>query len=448
MVEVMKEKKKSAGMGSDDYSLSRVPEEGKNTLFRVVMIRLGVLSCLPVMMVGAQLGYGLPFWWGFVAVLIGSVILQVVGWALGTIAAKEGLSTSLLSRWTGFGKFGSTLIGIIIAIVCFGWFGIQNSVFAEGLAVATGVLNTQIWAVISGIGITFIVIFGFKAMGWTANIALPLFFAGAIYAFVKLVQGNDLSVAMTEAAPGAAISMGAAITMVSGSYIMGAVITPDMTRFLRNGKQVFISVLISTFVGEGVFCSFGSIMAHVAESADITTVMYTISGALGMLLVVTSTVKANDVNLYVASLGVANFFETLTGKKFHRGTTTLVIGVIGTVLSVLGILNFFANFLTILGTAIPPLAGIMVVDYFFLKRSRKELDESRAKGELPAQTESFNPIAIITWVISAVIGFYVTNFGVASINSLVISMVLYCVLMKLFDPKLKKAKQGSSSGAA
>jgi cytosine permease len=426
------------GVGSDDYSLSRVPAEGKQSLFRVVMIRLGVLSCLPVMMVGAQLGFGLSFWWGFVAVLIGSVLLQIVGWALGTIAAKEGLSTSLMSRWTGFGKFGSTLIGIIIAVVCFGWFGIQNSVFAEGLTVATGVLNPQIWAIFSGIGITLIVIFGFKAMGWTANIALPLFVVGAIYAFVKLVQGNDLSVVMTEAAPGAALSIGAAITMVSGSYIMGAVITPDMTRFLRNGKEVFIVVAISTFVGELVFCSFGSIMAHVAESADITTVMYAISGVLGLLLVITSTIKANDVNLYVASLGIANFFETLTGKKFHRGTTTLILGIIGTALSVLGSLTFFANFLTILGTAIPPLAGIMVVDYFFLKRSRKELDASRGTNELPKTVESWNPISIIVWIASAVIGFTVTNFGIPSINSLVASGVLYFVLMKLFDKKLKR----------
>lgn len=432
--------KKATSVGSDDYSMSRVPDSAKNPLWKVTILRLGGISCLPVLMVGAQLGYGLPFWWGFAAVLVGSVLLQIVGWGIGTIAAREGLSTSLLTRWTGFGKFGSILIGFVIAIVCFGWFGIQNSVFAEGLFVATGIFSTQVWAIISGIVITLIVIFGIKGMTWTANIALPLFVIGVVYAFVKLMQGHDVGAAMTEAAPGAALTMGAAITMVSGSYIMGAVVTPDMTRFLKSGKQVFVMVLISTFVGEFIFCSVGSLMAHVVGNADITTVMYAISGVLGLILVISSTIKINDINLYVASLGVANFIDGITGKKLHRGSMTLVLGIIGTLLSVVGILNYFVAFLTILGVAIPPICGIMVVDYFILKRWKKELDESRALGELPKYTETWNPIAMIVWVASSLFGYFVTSFGIPSINSLVASFILYFVLMKLFDKKLKSDK--------
>ena len=66
--------------------------------------------------VGAALGYGLTFWDAFLATMLGSVLLQVVSWALGTAAAREGLSTSLLSRWTGFGKVGSALFGGVVAI--------------------------------------------------------------------------------------------------------------------------------------------------------------------------------------------------------------------------------------------------------------------------------------------------------------------------------------------
>ena len=34
---------------------------------------------------------------------------------------RQGLSTSLLSRWTGFGKMGSAIFGGVMAISMVGW---------------------------------------------------------------------------------------------------------------------------------------------------------------------------------------------------------------------------------------------------------------------------------------------------------------------------------------
>ena len=428
---------KAGTKAADDYSLSRVPAEGKTPVWKVVVVRLGAVSCLPTIMIAAQVGYGLTFWQGFIAVLVGSVLLQVVGWAIGTIAAKEGLSTNLLTRWAGFGKVGSALIGLAIAITCFGWFGIQNSVFAEGLFVATGILNVEIWSIIGGAAITVIVIYGFKFMSYAANIFLPLFLIGVLYAFFKLLQGHDVGALMTQPAPGPALTMGAAITVISGGFILGAVITPDMTRFLKDGKEVFITVAISTFVGELFFYSLGSLMAHAVGTADIAAILYGLSGILGLFLVLASAIQINNVNLYVASLGITGFVEATFGKQFNRGIMTVILGVIGITLSIMGVLNYFVTFLTILGVAMPPIVGIAVVDYFILKRSRAELEESREKGNLPEKTEVWNPIAMIVWVCSALFGYFVTDIGVPSINSLVISAVLYFVLMKLFDQKIK-----------
>ena len=117
-----------------DYSLSRVPDEAKQPFWRILFIRIGAICCVSQLMLGAALGYGLTFWDAFLATMLGSVLLQVVSWALGTAAAREGLSTSLLSRWTGFGKVGSALFGGVVAISMVGWFGVQNAVFGQGMA--------------------------------------------------------------------------------------------------------------------------------------------------------------------------------------------------------------------------------------------------------------------------------------------------------------------------
>jgi cytosine permease len=75
--------------------------------------------------------------------------------------------------------------------------------------------------------------------------------------------------------------------------------------------------------------------------------------------------------------------------RVNRAVVTMIVGVIGTVLSALGVLQFFVPFLTVLGVTIPPIAGIMVVDYFLLRRYREELDESASHGGLPALVRQY-----------------------------------------------------------
>lgn len=421
-----------ASQGHDDYSLSRVPPEGKQAVWKITMIRLGGISCLPMLMLGAVLGYGMTFKSAVLAIILGSVILQIVGWAIGTIAAREGLSTSLITRWAGFGKFGSSLIGLVIAITCFGWFGIQNSVFAEGLFQATGILNFTGWSIIAGIGTTIIVIYGIRFLSITANIALPLFLIGVFWAFAKMLAGSQVGILALEPGPGPQLSMTAAIVMVAGGFMLGAILTPDYSRFIKNGKQVFWMVLISTFAGELGMGIIGSLMAHAAKSADVTTIMISLSGVIGLILVIFSTIKINDINLYSGSLGITNFFNVVFGVKWNRATVTLIIGGIGTILSILGVLNFFTGFLTLLGTYLPPVASIIIVDYFFLKRNREMLDESKATtGSLPNKVEVWNPISIIAWIGGGICGQFIA-WGIPSVNALVAGGLIYFALIKIY----------------
>ncbi|MEG0504439.1 MAG: cytosine permease, partial [Raoultibacter sp.] len=90
--------------------------------------------------------------------------------------------------------------------------------------------------------------------------------------------------------------------------------------------------------------------------------------------------------------------------------------------------------LVLLGVAIPPVAGIMVIDYYVLRRSRGKLDESRAKGELPSKVEKWNPIAIISWIAGFAVGEItsILGIGIPGLNSLLLAGVLYWVAMKIY----------------
>ncbi|MFD0047870.1 purine-cytosine permease family protein [Actinomycetes bacterium NPDC127524] len=409
----------------DDYSLSRVPKSARLPMWDIMLVRVGALATLSQFMLGAALGYGMTFWQAFWAMFLGSVILQGISFLIGYAGAREGLSTSLLSRWTGFGRYGSTIIGIVIAICTIGWFGVQNSVFANGLVQATGgKLILPVSAAITGMGVTVLVIFGFKLLSMTAKIAVPAFLLVVGFGIYQVLSDYSVMSLIGTPPPGEALSLGVGATMVAGGFMIGAVITPDFSRFARNGKDVFWMTTIGTIVGEMGVGMVAVLMAHAAKTNDVVSIMLQTSGWLGAAVVVFSTIKINNLNLYSSSLGFTNIIDSLFKVKVNRAIVTLVIGVIGTVLSIMGILDRFVGFLVLLGIMIPPIAGIMVVDYFVLKTYRKALDESREKGTLPAEPEKINPITLVAWAAGFGGGYFI-SVGIPSINSLLISGIVY-----------------------
>ena len=434
-----KDNQKTAEVEDHDFSLVRVPMEHKQEFWRILLIRIGAICCVSQLMLGASLGMGMTFTDALIATLLGSVLLQVLSWAIGAAAAKEGLSTSLISRWAGFGVKGSAIFGAVVAISMIGWFGVQNSVFGQGMAdiiPVTDFLGSSeiaIWTVVTGLGITVLVVFGIRAIAHLATIFVPLFILAVIYAAYVMLQTNDLGTLMNTTPPGAALTMGAAVTIVAGGFIAGAICTPDYARFLSNSKQVFWMTLIGTFIGELGMNMTAVLLAHATGTENVVDLMMATSGFIGVLIVVASTVKLNDINLYASGLGLMNAANALSGKKLNRNILIVCLGAVGTTLSVIGIINYFTDFLILLGVAIPPVAGIMVIDYYVLKRSRKDLDESRALGKLPAKVEVWNPVAIVSWIVGFAVGqtTVIINLGIPGLNSLIVAGLLYFAIMKI-----------------
>lgn len=421
-------------INDNDYSLSRVPQEAKRPLWEILFIRIGAICCVSQLMLGAALGFGMTFWGAFWATMLGSVLLQVVSWAIGTAAAREGLSTSLLTRWCGLGKMGSALFGGVVAISMVGWFGVQNSVFGEGMYDITGLFNYPIWAAITGIGVTLLVVFGIKAIAKFATVFVPLFILVVIWSSVIVLGDHGAVDLINSAFPGPALSFGAAVTLVAGGFIAGAICTPDYARFLSNGKQVFWMTLIGTFLGELGMNLLAVILAHATGTDNIVDIMLATSGVIGVCIVVFSTVKLNDINLYSSGLGVMTMINAFFNVKLNRNVVIWTLGIIGTVLSMVGIINYFTDFLSLLGVFVPPVAGIVVVDYFILKRNRAELEATRESGELPKRVEKWNPVALACWLVGFIIGEVTSIYGIGipGLQSLVLSGLLYWAAMKIY----------------
>jgi len=414
----------------EDYPLERVPDNKRVSFLSVAVVHMGMLTALDQFMLGAVLGDSMSLASAFIAILAGSVIFGIVTYGLGYAGMREGISGSLLARWCGFGRIGSVLIGLVVAVSLLGWFGIQNAIFAKSLNFALGgVLGFPLAASLSGLLLTVLVTFGFKALRVTARIAVPLFICLVGFISFHTLAGHTLQQIIDLPPTGSPLTISAAITMVVGGAIVASLMTPDLTRYSRSSKHVAGITLMTIIAGEFIVNGLAIMIARTLQTADVVTIMSQVAGGVGLLVVILSTLRVNDLNLYSSSLGVINAVEGICGVKLQYRYTTLVIGLLGTLLSVLGILDRFVDFLTVLGVVFPPILGIMLVDYLLLRTHRAALDSSRAAGKLPTEAET--PVigwtAIVATLIGSVIGL-MTEWGVPTINSLLVSCVIYIVL--------------------
>lgn len=415
----------TGAVGSDDYALSRVPRDKRLGFWTMLLQWLAQSGSISQFTLGATIGVGMTFGDAFLAFTLGAVILEVVIFAIGLAGMREG-SPPLLTRWAGFGRNGSALVSLVISVSLVGWFGVQNTIFGDSVSALVGG-PSWLWCTAAGVAITVLVIFGFKYMAVFAKIVTPLFFAMVAWSVTDALSDHSFSELIHSPAPGETIPLAVAATAIAGGFMTGAIVSPEMTRYNRKGSHVFLQSASSMILSEYIVGLTGVLLGHLVGSGQVSQIVLSTSGVFGVLVVLMSTAKINDWNLYGSSLGVVNFFQVVFGKRVHRGAVTIVLGIAGTLLSAVGIMTHFTDFLSVLGVAIPPVGGIIVAEYWVVRRMRAPLDATRDAETLPATSPTWVPMSLVIWAAAFCVGkFY--DGGIPALNSLLTAFVLYCVL--------------------
>jgi cytosine permease len=418
---------------ANDFATVRIPLDKRRSTFSVSVVIVGLIIAMSALYTGAALVGSLTLSQAVVAVLIGNIILTVYGGLLGIIGAREGLPVGILVRHS-FGRWGSNIISGIIAITLLGWFGWQCGFFGQtinamfpGGGVITQPIVAGIWGGILMMTTAYI---GYKGLAALSAFAAPLIFLiavlGIIIVAVKTNRFVELPVMITE---GSTITFSSAIVMVVGAFAVGGVIQPDCTRYCKNGVTSFVATVIGFVIAHSVVILAGFLICAGTGITDLPKAMLSIMMVPSLLMLIFAQWTTNDNNLYSSSLGITNIFPNLKKKR-----VTLVGGIIATILGAFGVANYFTSWLTILGTAVPPVAGILIADYFFFHKQKYEFGEGTRYGYISIP-------AIAAWIAGIIIGFTV-HWGIACINSLVISMVIYVILMNLYKTNPDKKYLG------
>ncbi len=119
---------------------------------------------------------------------------------------------------------------------------------------------------------------------------------------------------------------------------------------------------------------------------------------------------------------------------------TGIAGAVGTLLAAFGLLNAFQGFLSLMSALIPPLAGVVIADYWIICKGKKESFRQKAGFSLPG-VAAFTIGALAACItggtfasfpgLVAAMPFLNTPFFVGPVNGIVLSLVVYAILKKI-----------------
>ena len=217
--------------------------------------------------------------------------------------------------------------------------------------------------------------------------------------------------------------------MAVGGFATGAVLSGDTTRYCKSRRDVLVSSVVGVIpMGVGTLL-MGSVLAIHSGAAGMDTgsIVNMLSSVgspiLGLLVLVLATWTTNVSNAYSAGFALLSLTRA---KDERRAMFTLIAGVLGTALALFGITNYFNNFLNILAAFIPPVAGVVIMDYFVINKMR--VDKWHA-------VDGFNWAGIISWLGGSAVALAFPSVLVPTINGIVVSCILYLILYPLIGKK-------------
>lgn len=354
----------------EDYSRHEVPRDKTRTWLSMGLIWSGVGISLGLLLTGGTIGNGMTLPAATLASFFGGVLLALIASATGIVGNRTHLSTAMISRFT-FGKQAILLIAFIQALGSYGWFAVQLGLFGETAAVSWtsltgGNLPGAVFILVGGLLMISTAIFGYKGIELLSKAAVPLLLLLIAASVWRIMSDHALTDLWSLQGSGEPVSMGVGISLVVSSFVVGAVIAPDISRYSKSSAHTVGGAVFAFAVVTPIVMICGTLMAQVTGTWDIVDITLRLGwGVLALFLLMFAQWTSNDNNLYGAALALAAIFRGL-----QKWQLTLIAGLVGIALALAGIYDNFVTFLSVLGIFIPPMAGVIFSDYFFTRKYR------------------------------------------------------------------------------
>ncbi len=229
--------------------------------------------------------------------------------------------------------------------------------------------------------------------------------------------------AVRAAGADAPLTMLKAVNIVIGSWIVGAIVMPEYTRFARKAWVAVAIPFIVMIIAQWFLQVVGALGGVVSGTFDFTVylreqgmfIMYI--GIIGMSLALWTT---GDANLYLPVIQTSSVFRR------PQRVMTVICGVLGTIAG-LGIYQHFMNWIEFLASIVPPLIGPVIAHYYVIMKMRFE-------PVMLERVPAWNPAAVIAYLVGAAAAILNSNdilvradAMVPALTGLLVSVVVYIV---------------------
>ncbi|AEJ40194.1 hypothetical protein TPY_2014 [Sulfobacillus acidophilus TPY] len=394
-----------------EFEHSAVPRSHRKSFISVALVWLGFPMIITGAITGAALVHGLGFQRGLLAMILGNLVMFAYVGLLSARGAQTGLNFALLASLT-FGRKGYSLAAGLLSSILVGWYAVQTGLTGVSMHEAFG-SNVFVATLIAGILYMGITIIGIRALSVIGAISAPLFVILGLYAVNIVLRGHAHSVWNYAGIPGQHISFGLALTIVIALFADAGTMTADFTRWAQNRKHAVgatfaafpLANLTAMIIGGVLVAAMpqnpGNVFSTIAQQGGIW-----IAIAVAFLFINLGSVCSHC--LYNASVG----WSHIVGRNMNMRVMAVILGAVGITGAVLGIWNYFIDWLNILGVLVPPIGSIIILDqYLFM--NHKTADTT---------LESFRVRPFIAWAVGSLVALIV-NFQAPGLSTVLTGMV-------------------------
>jgi len=391
-----------------DIAPTQVHERTWNK-WHITALWVGMSICVPTYTLGGVLTayFGLSVGEALLAILLANVVVLIPLTLNAFAGTKYGIPFPVLLR-SSFGVIGSNVPCLIRAVVACGWFGIQTMFGGLAIHLLLGSLFEP-WKSLGGSGEVigflifwvlnlWIVLRGAESIKWLETLSAPLLVlvgAGLLLWALPNVSMSELLAQPPKRPEGASVTSYflAGLTAMVGFWATLSLNIPDFSRYARSQKDQIIGQVLGLPLTMFLFAALGVALTAASASLVGETVSDPVSlighiqspgwVALAMALIIVATLSTNTAANIVSP---TNDFQNLAPKLIDRTKAVLLTGLIGLALmahellkklgwlvSELSLESVYSNWLLGYSSLLGPIAGIMVVDYFLIKKQQLDL---------------------------------------------------------------------------
>lgn len=461
--------------------------------WNIVALWIGLAVCIPTYMLGSSLiGSGMNWWQAMLTILFGNVIVLAPMVLIGHAGTKYGIPFPVFLR-ASFGVQGARVASLFRAIVACGWFGIQSwlggeAIYHLSLVFFPGLAHTVYLGSFIGLNTAqlssflffwviqmFIVYHGIDWIRYLATWAAPLLILigvallvwawTTVGSFGKVLNASHFLGGKTYVSFWKIFWPG--LTGIVGFWSTLALNIPDFTRFAKSQKDqvigqaiglplvmVFYS-FIGIFVTSATVIIFGKAMWDpVALLGQFSNPVVVIISMMGIILAtICSNLTANVVS-------PSNDFSNFWPKLISFRTGGIITGVIGILIFPWKLIadpqGYIFRWLIAYSALLGALGGIMICDYFIIRKTRLYLDQLFAhKGHYHFFC-GWNLIGFLSFLLSVIpcIPGFLVNVSLAGATtfphwmtsfynyawfvSFALAFVIYWGLMSIWGPHEEK----------